>query len=124
MNVVLWIGQVVMGLAFLFVGGNKIFRQERSRAIKGMEWMAAVPARLITFIGVCEVLGGLGLVLPAATGILPWLTPLAAGLLTLVMALAAGFHARRREPNNLSANLVLGVLTALIALGRWLVVPL
>lgn len=57
-----------------------------------------MPRGLTNFIGVAELLGGLGLLLLAAlTGILPWLTPLAATGLALIMILAAGFHAMREE---------------------------
>jgi hypothetical protein len=66
-----------------------------------------VPQGLVTFIGISELLGGLGLVLPQLSGILPWLTPLAALGLALIMLLAMGFHARRREPQAIAINLVL-----------------
>jgi uncharacterized membrane protein YphA (DoxX/SURF4 family) len=124
MNIVLWILQVLLGLAFIAAGANKVIRGQKSADRKGMEWVTAVPAPLLTFIGVCEVLGGLGLILPAATGIWPWLTPLAAALLTVVMVLAAGFHARRSERQNLTGNLIIGALTLLLTLGRIFVVPL
>jgi uncharacterized membrane protein YphA (DoxX/SURF4 family) len=124
MNIVLWILQVIMGLAFVTTGASKLLRRGQAASIKNMEWVAAVPVPLLVFIGACEVLGGLGLIVPAATGIWPWLTPLAAALLTLVMLLAAGFHLRRQEALNLRVNLLLGVLTLAITLGRLFIVPL
>jgi hypothetical protein len=63
-------------------------------------------------------------VLPALTGILPWLTPVAAALLALVMLLAALFHVPRREYQNIGANVVLLLLVAFIAYGRFVLVPL
>jgi hypothetical protein len=89
-----------------------------------MEWLSAVPPVLMTFIGSAEILGALGLILPAATGILPWLTPLAAAALALVMLLAASFHATRREYPNLTGNLVLLLVAAFVAYGRWVLAPL
>jgi DoxX-like protein len=78
---------------------------------------------LTRFIGICELLGGLGLLLPALTGILPWLTPLAATGLALIMILAIGFHASRREWSAIGFNSVLLVLAAFVAYGRFFVLP-
>jgi hypothetical protein len=73
-------------------------------------------------IGVCEILGGIGVILPAATGILAGLTPLAATLLSVLMLLAAGFHFFRREFPNIIFNLVLFALAAFVAYGRFALV--
>jgi hypothetical protein len=63
-------------------------------------------------------------VLPAATGILPWLTTLAAGMLALLMVFAIAFHARRRgEAQNIVLNVVLGALSLAVAWGRFVVEP-
>jgi hypothetical protein len=62
---------------------------------------------------------------PAATGILPWLTPLAAAMLALVMVLAIAFHARRPgEAPNIVINAVLGVVALVVAYGRFVLQPL
>jgi uncharacterized membrane protein YjjB (DUF3815 family) len=73
---------------------------------------------------VAEVLGGLGLVLPAATRILPWLTAVAAAGLALDMLFATLFHLVRGEFGAAVVPLVLGLLAALVAYGRWRVVPI
>ena len=78
---------------------------------------------MTTFIGISELLGGLGLLLPAITGMLPWLTPLAAAALALVMLLAAGFHASRKEWSGIAFNTVLLVLAVFVAYGRFFVAP-
>jgi hypothetical protein len=83
-----------------------------------------VPQDLFIFIGVCEFLGGIGLIVPAMTRVKPKLTPFAAFGLTLVMILAAVFHVVRGEYNYLPINLVLGGVTAVIAYGRLLVRPI
>jgi putative oxidoreductase len=123
MNIVLWILQVLTALAFIAAGSNKVFNP-KAGAQKGMEWMGAIPRGLLTFIGSSEILGGIGLVFPALTGILPWLTPVAAALLAVVMVLAGLFHVPRREYQNIGANVVLFLLAAFIAYGRFVLVPL
>jgi uncharacterized membrane protein YphA (DoxX/SURF4 family) len=124
MNIVLWIVQILLGLAFIALGFNHAFNVEKAKTQQGMQWMGALPRGLMTFIGVAEILGGLGLVLPAATGILPWLTPLAGAALALVLLLAAIFHLPRREYPNLFFNVVLLALAAFVAYGRWFIAPL
>jgi putative oxidoreductase len=84
----------------------------------------AVPQPLRGFIGSCELLGAMGLVLPAATRIQPWLTPLAAAGLVLIMAGAVTFHARRREFAQVGLTAVLLVLLGVTGYLRWKVVPL
>ena len=54
------------------------FRPDQMKSQAGGQWVAAVPRSLLTIIAICEILGGIGVILPAVTGILPWLTPLAA----------------------------------------------
>ncbi len=65
-----------------------------------------------------------GTILPALTGILPWLTSLAAVGLAITMLLAAGFHAMRREYRSIVFNVILLALTAFVAYGRWALAPL
>jgi hypothetical protein len=74
----------------------------------------------VRIIGSLEVLGAIGIVLPALTGIVPWLTPLAALGLVLTMIGAALSHLRRTEYANFAVN---GVVLALVAYGRFFVVP-
>jgi putative oxidoreductase len=123
MNIVLWILQILVGLAFVMAGYTHAFNPEPLKAQPGGQWITAVPDGLRLFIGICEILGGVGVILPAVTGILPWLTPLAAALLGLMMLLAAGFHVMRREYPNIAFNLVLFALAAFVAYGRFVLVP-
>lgn len=122
MNTVLWILQVVVGAMFVLAGVNHGFRQEQSR--QKIAWMQALPKGLLTFIGTAEILGGLGLVLPMLTNVLPVLTPVAAIGLAIIMLLAMVFHLRRGEYAGVIVNLVLGLLAAFIAYGRLVLVPL
>jgi hypothetical protein len=128
MNTSLWTVQVLWGVFFSFTGFGKLlcFNQAVwNLMLPRVPWFSAVPQALFVFIGVCEFLGGVGLILPAMTGIKPKLTPLAAFGLTLVMILAAVFHIVRGEYNFfLPTNLVLGGGAAFIAYGRWIVRPI
>src|SRR6476619_4588094 len=108
MNIALWIVQVLLAGMFIMAGVMKAFLYERAKA--SLPWVKDVPRGLTTFMGISELLGGLGLLLPALTGILPWLTPLAGAGLALVMVLAIGFHASRREAQAIGFNAVLLVL--------------
>ena len=128
MNRILWTLQVLWGLFFSFTGFGKVlcFNQAVwNEMLPRVPWFSAVPQALFVFIGVCEFLGGVGLILPAMTGVKPKLTPLAAFGLTVVMILAAVFHIVRSEYNFfLPTNLVLGGGAAFIAYGRGVVRPI
>jgi len=128
MNRALWTLQVLWGVLFSFTGFGKVLCLNQAvwnQTLPRVPWFSAVPQDLFVFIGVCEFLGGVGLILPAMTGVKPKLTPLAALGLTLVMTLAAGFHIARGEYNFfLPLNLVLGGGAAFIAYGRWFVRPI
>jgi hypothetical protein len=118
----LWALQVLWGFFFAGSGFGKVLLYDGTlyaEAPGAVAWYAAVSQPLIVFIGVCEVLGGIGLILPAITRVKPKLTPLAAAGLALTMILAAGFHLTRGEYALVPANLVLGAVSAFIAVGRW-----
>lgn len=126
MNTALWTAQVLFGLFWSVSGFGKIFWYNSvlwNQALHQVPWLSGVPQNLIILIGVCEFLGGVGLILPAMTGVRPRLTPYAAFGLTLIMILAAAFHIVRGEYGFLTLNLVLGAATAFIAYGRLSVRP-
>lgn len=124
-NLLLWIGQILLALAFLAVGYAHSMGFERMAARPGMGWMTAVGQDRMRIIGGLEILGAIGLIVPAATGILPWLTPTAAAALTVLMVFAVVLHLRRPgELQNIVTNVVLGGIAALIAYGRFVVEPL
>jgi putative oxidoreductase len=119
MHVALWIAQSLLAVAFLGAGVMKTITPIDVLATKGMGgWVVDVPVWLMRFIGVSEVLGALGLVLPAATRIAPKLTPLAAAALALVMMLGAGTHLAYGEAKSVVGNVVIGGLAAFVAWGR------
>ena len=118
MNVFLWILQGVLAAMFLMAGVQKS-TQPKERLAPKMAWVEDFQAGTVRFIGVMELLGAIGLVLPAALGIVPILTPMAATGLAIVMALAMHTHRRRREPGAIAFTAVLLVLLAVVALGRF-----
>jgi len=83
-----------------------------------MPWVEDFQPSQLRTIGILEVLGALGVLLPSITGILAWLTPLAAAGLMLVMVGAALTHLRRKENGAIAINLVLFLLAAFVLYGR------
>ncbi|MBL8953173.1 MAG: DoxX family protein [Myxococcaceae bacterium] len=117
LHIALWVVQVLLGLMFAFAGATKAFSPFESLADR-MPWTVAVGVGMTRFIGLSELLGGIGLIVPAATRIMPKLTAAAGAGLALVMVLAAGFHVMRGEFAALPINLVLAGLAAFVAWGR------
>jgi uncharacterized membrane protein YphA (DoxX/SURF4 family) len=123
-NMLLWIGQILLALAFLAFGYGHILRFDQMWTRPGMTWLAAVGRDRMRIIGALEILGAIGLILPAATGVLPWLTPVAATALAVLMVLAIVLHARRQgEGRNIIGNAILGAMATLIAYGRFVIAP-
>jgi uncharacterized membrane protein YphA (DoxX/SURF4 family) len=123
MVIVLWVVQGVLALAFLLSGILKGFTPLEGLK-KNMAWVGNVPAGLVRLIGIAELLGALGLILPVVTGIVPVLTIAAAVGLVLVMLSAAVFHASRKEYSTIGVNAVLLLLAAFIVVGHLVWVPL
>ena len=123
MNIVLWVVQVLLALFSLAAGFNHGFRP-LSSAVQTSPWIAALSPALVRFIGVAELAASVGLVLPAATRILPWLTPLAALGLALMMLFAIPFHIMRGEANVIGLHIVVAALALFVAWGRFRRVPI
>ena len=122
LNIVLWVVQVLLALLFIWAGGMKL--------VMPVEQMQQGPVQLpglfLRFIGVAELLGGLGLLLPSLLRIRPGLTPLAAAGLVIIMigavgiTLAGGGDAAKMAV----VPAVTGILAAFVAYGRWRLVPI
>jgi uncharacterized membrane protein YphA (DoxX/SURF4 family) len=124
MHFLLWIVQILLACAFGMAGVMKSTQPVEALVQGGMAWAGQMPLAIVRFIGVSELLGAIGLILPAATKIKPVLTPLAAlGLLT-IMILAMAFHLSRGEVQATPINIVLGGLAAFVAWGRTKKVPI
>jgi hypothetical protein len=117
-NALLWTIQVLLALLFLFSGGTKLILP-----IAEMTKQISLPGAFLRFIGVAEVLGALGLILPGLTHIRPILTPLAAAGLTIIMIGATVLTATHLGIGPALFPLATGVLTTFVALSRWRSAP-
>ena len=122
LNIVLWIVQALLALAYVTAGVQKAFFSFDT-LVQTIFWVAYVPHPLVRFIGASELLGAIGLIVPGATGIKPRLTTLAAAALTLIMASATVLHGVRGESVALPTTITLFLLDAFVAYGRWKLVP-
>ncbi|MFG3702814.1 DoxX family protein [Micromonospora sp. NPDC047620] len=117
MNMVLWATQALLALLFLVAGGLKVLRPPA--ALRGMmPWVEDVSRPTVIGIGVVELLGAIGLIVPGATGVAPFLTPLAASGFAVLMIGATATHLRRGEGRLIGGNLVVLLLAGFVAYGR------
>jgi uncharacterized membrane protein YphA (DoxX/SURF4 family) len=126
LNTVAWVLQVFLALVFLLhgllftVGYEVMARRMRGRS----RTASPLHPTFRQFIGVTEIAAAIGLIVPPAIHVLPWLAPLAAAGLAIIMAGAAVRHARRGETREVVGTVVLGLLAAATLWLRWQVVPL
>lgn len=115
MLIAYWIVAGLLALAYLAAGAQKTFRAPDELVASGIGWAKDVPLAAVRLIGVAEVLGAVGIILPPLTGIAPILAPVAAvGLITLQLA-AIVFHLTRREAKALPMNLALLLAAVAVA---------
>ena len=122
MNITLWLLQALT--AITFGGHGFLLISGPQRMAERVPWVRALPAAFVRLLGLLEILGAIGVVVPAATGVLPSLTVAAAGGLVAMMLLAMLFHVTRREWPNIGLNFVLGALAFAVAYGRLVIEPL
>ena len=118
MNIALWIIQILLALLFLFAGGTKLYFSPEVLAAMGPPNQVHLPGLFIQFIGVCEVLGALGLVLPGLLRIRPHLTFLAAAGLLIIMIGAVVITIAGPGVGPAVPAVVVGLLCAFVAYGR------
>ena len=119
MNVALWIVQGLLAALFVFGGGMKLVLP-----IEKMTDPVALPGLFLRFIGVCELLGGIGLILPSLLRIRPGLTPLAAAGLIVIMIGATVITLAYIGIASALIPLVVGILAAFVAYGRSRLAPI
>lgn len=122
MNILIWIIQSLMAVLFVF-HGIAMFNPPppvQESVVQKMGYSLS----FLKIIGTLEVLGGLGLILPAWTGIMPILSPLAATGLVIIMIGSAVSHARQGEGKQTVATMLVTVLVAFIAIGRFWINPI
>jgi uncharacterized membrane protein YphA (DoxX/SURF4 family) len=119
MNIVLWIAAGLLAAAFLAAGAMKLLRSPAELAKSGLAWVEDFSPGTVKLIGALEVLAAAGLILPAALDIVPVLVPLAALGLVIMMVGAMIVHGRRKEFQAFAPNIVLLLLSAFVAWGRF-----
>jgi len=118
LNIALWIAQGLLAAIFLFAGGMKLILP-----IEEMTKQLPLPGLFLRFIAVCEVLGAIGLILPWLLGLRPGLTPLAAAGLVIIMIGATVLTLATAGITMALIPLVVGILAAFVAYGRWRLAP-
>ena len=120
----LWVAQVLLALMFGAAGVMKLLQPIEALGAM-MTWVTVTPDLLVRFIGFVELAGALGMIVPAITRILPFLTPLAALGFAIIQVLAIGVHASLGETAmSLPMNLVLLALSLFVAWGRFRKAPI
>lgn len=119
MSITLWIIASILALAFLATGAMKLAQPQEKLAASGMGWTEDVPTSAIKAIGLAEVLGALGLIVPAVAGIATFLVPVAATGLAIVMVGAIITHLKRDEKQPALVAVVLASLALIVAVGRF-----
>ena len=119
MTYALWVVQGLLALLFLFTGGMKLVLP-----LEAMQGPVELPGLFLRCIGVAEVLGALGLILPGLLRIRPGLTPLAAAGLVIIMTGATVVTVAGGQLAPALLSVVVGLLAAFVALGRWRLAPL
>ena len=119
MNALLWTLSIVLTAIYVITGCSKLVAsRERLLAVPGMGWVEATPMSRVRTIGLLEIAGAIGLVVPWATGILPLLTSLAAWGLAATQVGAMWTHINRGEREHLWLNVLLLVAAVVVAIGR------
>lgn len=120
MNIFLWVVAALLAVAFIGAGSMKATKPREQLVENGMGWAQHFSPGAVKAIGVAEILGGLGLILPALFGIAPILVPVAAAALALVMLGAVVTHARLKDGfQAMLPSIVLLVLSLVVAWGRF-----
>lgn len=119
MNTALWILQAFLALVFLVSGGIKLLGTRETMKRMGWAYIEDFTDTQLKLVGVAELLGAIGVILPAATDIAPVLTPIAATGLALLLAGALVMHLRRKEYSQVIFPTIVLVLAAIVAWGRF-----
>jgi len=118
MNIAIWIIQGILAAMFGMAGGMKSI-QSKEKLAPQLPWVNDFSLGVVRFVGISELLGAIGLILPWALQIQPILTPIAAAGLAFIMVLAAIYHLRKGEYKAIVFNVVLGGLCVVVAYFRY-----
>jgi uncharacterized membrane protein len=117
MHVTLWVAQVI--LAAFFIMGAVLKFQSIEKTAAMMPWVGQVPALVVRLLGMIDLLGAAGLILPSLLRIKPQLTPWTAVYIIALMLCAIIFHVSRGEASVIGVNIFCVVVAAFIAWGRF-----
>ena len=117
MNTALWIVQILLSIMMLVTGFMKTFYPVEK--LHKFSWTTHNSKAFVRFVGISELLIGIGLILPELTGILPALTPYAALTLCMIMVLAMAEHIRYKEAHEIWKNMIIILLGGFVAIGRF-----
>ena len=120
LRIALWSVQIVLAIVFALAGWMKV----STPAAELSKMASGFPLALLRFIGIAELAGAIGIVLPALTRIAPVLTPLASSGFVIVMASAGVLHLVRGQFGELVVVIVLGALAYFVAWGRFKRAPI
>ena len=123
LHIGLWVAQVLLAAMFLMSGFMKL-AQPIDKLSQMLPWASQVPEALVRFIGLSEVLGAVGLILPSLLRIKPQLTAWAAIGIAVIMLFATFFHLSRGETGAIVMNIFLALLAAFVAWGRFKKAPI
>ena len=119
MNTILWVGQAFLSLVFLYSGIMKSTQSESWLVEHNQTGVEGLPISLIRFIGIAEIIGVFGILIPWYTSIMPILTPIAAICFSLIMIFAASIHLRRKEIKSVILNIFILCVSLFVAFKRF-----
>ncbi|AYD46621.1 DoxX family protein [Arachidicoccus soli] len=118
MNAILWVIQSLIAIVFLYSGVNKSIYSRQKLVSKGQTGVEGLSKGMIRFIGISEILGAIGIILPGLIDVFPFLTVVAAICLALVMVPASIIHYKRYEPKNVITNCIIFSMCVFVTYGR------
>lgn len=118
MNTTLWILQSLVAFTFIYSGISKSILSEKKLVANGQTGVEGLPLPLIRFIGISEIFGAIGIILPLLLNILPILTIISAICFAVIMILAARIHYKRHEYKSVFINIIIFLVCIFITYGR------
>jgi uncharacterized membrane protein YphA (DoxX/SURF4 family) len=118
MHIAIWIIQGILALMFLMAGMMKS-TQPKDKLVKSLPWVNDFSLQTVRFIGISELLGAIGIIVPSLTGIYPILSPIAAIGLVVIMILASAHHLPKKEFREVGFNATLLILALAVAIYRF-----
>jgi uncharacterized membrane protein YphA (DoxX/SURF4 family) len=120
MNTIVWICQLFLAVIFLYSGAAKSTQSEHWLVAHKQTGVEGLSVPFIRFIGISEILGVMGILIPSFTGILPVLTPVTAICFAVIMVFAARIHYRRNEMQSVALNIFILCVSQFVAFERFI----